>query len=255
MTGAIFLIKYLCTFTLIHMTKKDYYSTLWVQKTASEAEIKKAYKKLAMQYHPDRNKGDKKAEEKFKEVNEAYQMLGDTAKRKNYDQFWNADFSWSWVGGNPFWGGFSWQSWGFGGFEDIFSQFWWSRKSSSGFEFDIWDIFGNMWWTARENTRQRKNEEKVTTQEENLDVTETVEIPFLDFLFEKSLDIRTVYGKHLTLKVKAGTKPGTKFKISGKWRTSGGKTGDMYVVVDAKMPKIPLDSHVEKMIEAIRYQL
>jgi hypothetical protein len=79
--------------------------------------------------------------------------------------------------------------------------------------------------------------------------------PFFDFLYDTTVDVRTVYGKHLTLKVKAGTKPGTKFKISGKGRSSDGRTGDMYVIVDAKMPKIPLDSHVEKMIEAIRYQL
>jgi len=72
---------------------KDYYTNLGVPKSASEAEIKKAYKKLAMQYHPDRNKGDKKAEAKFKEINEAYQILGDKEKKKSYDQFGSADFS------------------------------------------------------------------------------------------------------------------------------------------------------------------
>lgn len=74
---------------------KNYYDILGVAKSASEAEIKKAYKKLAMQYHPDRNKGDKKAEAKFKEINEAYQTLSDTTKKKNYDQFGSAE-------GNPF---------------------------------------------------------------------------------------------------------------------------------------------------------
>jgi DnaJ-class molecular chaperone len=64
-----------------------------------------------------------------------------------------------------------------------------------------------------------------------------------------------VYGKVLSLKIKAGTKPGTKYKISGKWRTIEGQTGDMYVVVDAKMPRFPLDPSIEKMIEAIRYQI
>lgn len=59
----------------------------------------------------------------------------------------------------------------------------------------------------------------------------------------------------LSLKIKAGTKPGTKFKISGKGRSIDGKIGDMYVIVDAKMPKTPLDPTVEKMIEAIRYQV
>ena len=75
------------------MAHNDYYKTLGISKTASEAEIKKAYKKLAMQYHPDRNRGDKKAEERFKEVNEAYQVLSDPEKKKNYDQFGSADFS------------------------------------------------------------------------------------------------------------------------------------------------------------------
>lgn len=238
------------------MTNKDYYTTLGVQKWTSDAEIKKAYKKLAMQYHPDRNKGDKKAEEKFKEINEAYQVLGDATKRKNYDQFWSADFSGFWGWGNPFGGWY--QSWnaGFWGFEDIFSQFgsmgWWS--SSWGFEFDLGDMFWGSKGTWR-RTHSEKTKHKEAEPTEDLDVTETVEIPFFDFLTDKSIDIRTVYGKHLSLKVKAGTKPGTKFKISGKWRTSWWKTGDMYVILDAKMPKMPLDPHVEKMIEAIKYQL
>ncbi len=72
--------------------KKDYYDILGIPKSASDVDIKKAYKKLAMKYHPDRNKGDKNAEEKFKEVNEANQILSDSAKRKNYDQFGSADF-------------------------------------------------------------------------------------------------------------------------------------------------------------------
>ncbi len=74
------------------MAQKNYYDILGVSKSASDAEIKKAYKKMAMQYHPDRNKGDKKAEAKFKEINEAYQVLGDATKKKNYDQFGSADF-------------------------------------------------------------------------------------------------------------------------------------------------------------------
>lgn len=86
-------------------------------------------------------------------------------------------------------------------------------------------------------------------------MTETIEIPFLDFLFDTTLSIRTVYGKNLSLKVKAGTKPGTKFKIREKGRSMDGETGDMFVIVNAKMPKTPLDPKVEKMIEAIRYEI
>lgn len=77
----------------------DFYERLGVKKDASEAEIKKAYRKLAMQYHPDRNKGDAKAEKKFKEINEAYETLSDSKKRSQYDMFGSA-------GANPGFGGF-----------------------------------------------------------------------------------------------------------------------------------------------------
>ena len=67
--------------------------------------------------------------------------------------------------------------------------------------------------------------------------------------------MKTVYGKVLTLKVKAGTKPGTRFKVSGKGRSMDGKTGDMFVIIDAKMPRTPLEPNIAQMIEAIRYQV
>lgn len=234
---------------------KNYYDILGVSKSASETEIKKAYKKLAMQYHPDRNKWDKKAEAKFKEINEAYQTLSDATKKKNYDQFGSTDgnpFSGKGSGGNPFgnWQ-YSSQSANFSGFEDIFSQF----GSTGGMGFDFGDIFGEMWGTSsRKKQRKEEVHEDIPKEIPMLDVTETVEIPFLDFLYDTQVDVRTVYGKHLTLKVKAGTKPGTKFKISGKWRTMDGKTGDMYVIVDAKMPK-EIPNSLKPMVDALRSQL
>ena len=97
------------------MTKRDYYEVLEVTKTASGEEIKKAYRKMALKYHPDKNPGDTVAEEKFKEAAEAYEVLSDSNKRARYDQFGHAG-----VGGNGGFGG------GFGGgmnMEDIFSQF------------------------------------------------------------------------------------------------------------------------------------
>ncbi|MBP3436394.1 MAG: molecular chaperone DnaJ [Clostridia bacterium] len=98
--------------------KRDYYEVLGVAKGASESDIKKAYRKLAMQYHPDRNPDDKEAEAKFKEVNEAYSVLSDAEKRSKYDQFGHAAFDAASGGASDF-GGFG----GFGGFEDIFSSF------------------------------------------------------------------------------------------------------------------------------------
>lgn len=106
------------------MANKDYYSVLGVDKKASADEIKSAYRRLAKKYHPDLNKDDKTAAEKFKEVNEAYEVLGDEKKRANYDQFGNAEgqpnFG-DFFGGNG--GGFSGSfGEGFGGFGDLFGD-------------------------------------------------------------------------------------------------------------------------------------
>src|SRR5919199_5588645 len=83
------------------MAKQDYYSLLGVSRDAGADELKKAYRKLAMQYHPDRNPGDKAAEQKFKEISEAYEVLKDDQKRAAYDRFGHAAFE---QGGGP--GGF-----------------------------------------------------------------------------------------------------------------------------------------------------
>lgn len=105
------------------MSKKDYYDLLGVEKTASENDIKKAYRKLAMKYHPDKysnasEKEKKEAEEKFKEINEAYQVLSDPDKKSKYDRFGHAAFENGGAGAGGF-GGFE----GFGNAEDIFSSF------------------------------------------------------------------------------------------------------------------------------------
>ncbi|MWP98067.1 molecular chaperone DnaJ [Glaesserella parasuis] len=100
------------------MSKKDYYEVLGLQKGASEQEIKRAYKRLAAKHHPDKNQGSKEAEEKFKEIKEAYEVLGDNEKRAMYDQYGHQAFEQG--GGAGGFGGFG--GGGFGGFEDIFSE-------------------------------------------------------------------------------------------------------------------------------------
>lgn len=102
------------------MANKDYYSVLGVNKSASDDEIKSAYRQLAKKYHPDLNKAPEAAE-KFKEINEAYSVLGDKQKRANYDQYGSEDGPQGFSGGQGF-SGFS-QGEGFGGFEDIFNIF------------------------------------------------------------------------------------------------------------------------------------
>ncbi len=105
------------------MTEKDYYEILEVSKNASGEEIKKSFRRLAMQYHPDRNPGDKVAEAKFKEINEAYEVLKDEQKRAAYDRYGHQAFAAGGMGGgNPF-GGFNFDFGGAaGGFADIFSE-------------------------------------------------------------------------------------------------------------------------------------
>lgn len=114
--------------------KRDYYEVLGVKKDASADDIKKAYRKMAMKYHPDRNPGDKEAEEKFKEVGEAYEVLSDADKKARYDQYGFAGVDPNFGGGSGFGGG------GFGGFGD-FS--------------DLGDIFGDFFGGGRSRGAQQ----------------------------------------------------------------------------------------------------
>ena len=91
------------------MEYKDYYKVLGVERNATEDEIKRKYRKLALEHHPDRNTGDKAAEEKFKEINEAYQVLSDSEKRNRYDRLGESYNSYQQHGGTP--GGFNWDEW------------------------------------------------------------------------------------------------------------------------------------------------
>lgn len=124
------------------MDYKDYYKVLGVARNAKPDEIRKAYRKLAMQYHPDRNAGNAQAEERFKEINEAYQVLSDTQKRGRYDQLGSAysnwqqrggsanDFDWSqWTGNQPRGGGTRVE---YGDVNDLFSEFFTSFFGGAG---------------------------------------------------------------------------------------------------------------------------
>lgn len=126
------------------MAKRDYYEVLGVQKGASKDEIKKGYRKLAVQYHPDKNPGNKEAEEKFKEATEAYEVLSDDQKRQIYDQYGHAGLEGMGGPGGP--GGFDPSA--FQGFEDIFGDF------SGIFE----NLFGGGGTRRRSGGRQGPNQ-------------------------------------------------------------------------------------------------
>ncbi len=135
------------------MEYKDYYKTLGVSRQASANEIRSAYRKLAMKYHPDRNPGDKQAEERFKDANEAYQVLSDSQKRARYDQLGSAYSDYQRRGGAP--GGFNWGDWatgssysgaqqvnlndlfGAGGFSDFFSAIFGGMSSGAASDFGM----------------------------------------------------------------------------------------------------------------------
>ena len=120
--------------------KRDYYEVLGVDKSADDATLKKAYRKLAKKYHPDVNPGDKEAEAKFKEATEAYTILSDPEKRKQYDQFGHAAFENGGGGAGGGFGGFDFNGADMGDiFGDIFGDLFGGGEDhdSSGYEFDV----------------------------------------------------------------------------------------------------------------------
>lgn len=176
---------------------KDFYKILGVEKNASQDEIKKAFRKLAHQYHPDKNKGD---DSKFKEVNEAYTVLSDEKKRKQYDMYGNADTGF---------GGFNGAQ-GFGGFD--FSQF---NQNGQSFEFDLGDVFNDFFGGAR---RPRKGR----------NITIDIQLTFKEAAFGTEREISNGKEK-ITVKIPSGINNGEGLRVSGKGETGEAGPGDLIV--------------------------
>jgi curved DNA-binding protein len=215
----------------VAMQYKDYYKILGVEKTATQDEIKKAYRKLAKKYHPDVNKGNSSAEESFKEANEAYEVLGDAEKRKKYDTLGSAGFNFqngqnfdpSQYGFGNFGGGnrsYEFRSSGGNGFSDFFDMFF---GSDGGM--DINDILRGQGRTGRRSVAQKGS-----------DAEAEIELYPVEGLAgaERRLTF-SVNGKPktLSLKIPKGIRDGEKIKLSGQGAPgiNGGPNGDLYLNV------------------------
>ena len=216
------------------MDFKDYYKILGVEKDATQEEIKKAYRKLALKYHPDRNPDNKESEEKFKEITEANEVLSDPEKRKKYDQ----------LGAN--WKYYQQPGSGGPGMEDFFSQFGGRGGGRTTYQYsgDLGDMFGNIggfsdffesFFGGRGAggrsgpfTGARKGQD----YEANLNLT-------LEEVFNGVERQISVDGKKLKVKIQPGTRDNTKLRLRGMGASGshGGEKGDLYLKINDEKKK------------------
>ncbi len=209
-------------------SSKDYYSILGIDKNASPEDIKKAYRKLAREHHPDMvgSDGKQAAEERFKEINEAYQVLSDDQKRKMYDQYGSSAFGGGAGGGsngNPFGQGFGGGQWG--PFNYTYSS---GSGGSSDFDpFDIFeDFFGFRGFSGRRQAQKGKN------------LYYELHIEFKEAVFGVEKDINIESGK-VKVKIPAGVRNGTEIRFAGKGMSGHNNLppGDLFLTIRLAMPK------------------
>lgn len=213
------------------MPRRDYYEVLGVSRNATEDEIKKAYRKLALKYHPDRNKGNKEAEERFKEINEAYAVLSDKEKRQQYDTFGAEGFHQRFTQEDIF------RNFNFG---DIFRDL--------GFSDDIFTtLFGGNFRRGarrRQSTggdfgqffRQGSSEYEQQMPQKGVDLVTDLSISLEEAA--KGSERRLTLGgkgspKGISVKIPAGIRSGQKLRLAGKGQPGprGGKAGDLFIQI------------------------
>ncbi len=206
------------------MEYKDYYKILGVERNAGEDEIKRAYRKLALQYHPDRNPGNKQAEEKFKEINEAYQVLSDPEKRARYDQLGESYTRWQQQGAPQ--GGFNWEDWTvypggarveYGDLEDLFG---------GGFSEFFQRIFGGM-PDIRTATGRRGPQARTARPSIEYPVTISLQEAYHGASRRVEVD-----GRRLDVKTPPGARTGTRVRMANAVPTQiEGQNADLYLIV------------------------
>ena len=207
--------------------KRDYYEVLGLSRTASSDEIKKAYRKIAMKYHPDQNAGDAVAEEKFKEAAEAYEVLSDIEKKQRYDQFGHQAFG----AGAGFGGGFS-------NAQDIFEQF--------NFSGGLGDILSEMMGGGRRSGPRR-----------GADLRYDLQVDFEEAALGSSRNLtlnrnQTSGKERLKLKIPAGVESGSRQRIAGKGEQGiqGGPEGDLIIVFHVRDHTFFKRSDLDIVLEA-----
>lgn len=237
------------------MDYKDYYKILGVSKNANEKEIKSAYRKLARKYHPDVNQNNKGAEERFKEINEAYEVLGDAQNRSKYDQLGANWKQWQQVGGNS--NNFDWSQWfgngapgagsaggprvnvHYGSPDDLSDLF--GSGGGGGFSDFFTSIFGGMGGGGARRRTSTTTSELNATKPSNIDIEHELEISLAE-AYHGTNRIINKDGRRLQVKIPQGAKTGTKVRVRGEGnRTYGGQSGDLYLKL-----KVAADSHFER---------
>lgn len=202
------------------MEYKDYYKILGVGKSADEKEIKRAYRQLAREFHPDKNPNNKAAEEKFKDINEAYEVLGNPDNRKKYDQLGANYHRYQQMGGNPA--------------DFDFSQ-WFSGGGGQQGSVNLGDLFGSdffetIFGRSGGGQRQQTADFFGRQQAPNRDVEQAVEIT-LEEAYQGTTRSFSQNGDRFTAKIPAGAQDGSRIRLRGKGAPSPAGVGDLFLVV------------------------
>ncbi len=213
------------------MEYKDYYNILGVQKTATQDDIKKAYRKLAMKYHPDHNPGNKVAEEKFKDINEAYQVLGDDQQRSRYDQLGASYSQWQQSGGR---GDFNWNDW-FSRGPSQGAPRGYTRVDAENMD-DVFggfsDFFNMIFGSSARPSRTGRSTQSARRAAARPRYEQPVEIS-LQEAFHGTERMLQMDGRRLRVKIPAGSKTGTRIRMANAVSTpDSDQASDLYLVVE-----------------------